>query len=89
MSALKTDNLSGSRSSFLSIHFGRSSLYGTTSEEDSSGDDGFGSLFKSASLGSVPSLVSPSVSRTLYIQMVRPFFLASFPFQNQILFKSS
>ena len=67
------DDLSGSRSSFPSIHFGRSSPHGTTSGEDSSGDDGFGSLFKSTSSGSAPSPspASPSVSRTLYIQMVR------------------
>ena len=66
------DDLSVSRSSFPSIHFGRSSSHGTTSGEDSSEDDGFGSLFRSASSGSAPSLAAPpTLSRTLYIQMVR------------------
>ena len=74
------DDLSGSKSSFPSIHFGRSSSPGT-SGEDSSEDDGFGSLFRSASSGSVPSLVAPpTLSRTLYIQMVRHFYLLSFDF---------
>jgi len=70
------DDLSVSRSSFPSIHFGRSSSPGT-SGEDSSGDDGFGSLFRSASSsGSAPSLAAPpTLSRTLYIQMVRRFYL--------------
>jgi translation initiation factor 2-alpha kinase 4 len=68
------DDLSGSKSSFPSIHFGRSSSPGT-SGEDSSEDDGFGSLFRSASSGSVPSLAAqPTLSRTLYIQMVRYFY---------------
>jgi translation initiation factor 2-alpha kinase 4 len=68
------DDLSGSRSSFPSIHFGRSSSPGTTSGEDSSEDDGFGSLFRSASSGSAP----PTLSRTLYIQMVT-LFLSPYP----------
>ena len=69
------DDLSVSRSSFPSIHFGRSSSPGT-SGEDSSEDDGFSSLFKSASSGSVPPLAAPpTLSRTLYIQMVRCFYL--------------
>ena len=74
------DDLSGSRSSFPSIHFGRSSSPGT-SGEDSSEDDGFGSLFKSASSGSAPPLTPPpTLSRTLYIQMVRRFCpLGPFP----------
>ena len=78
------DDLSGSRSSFPSIHFGRSSSPGT-SGEDSSGDDGFGSLFRSASSGSISSLVqAPTLSRTLYIQMVRLFLFSAllFSFSN-------
>jgi len=75
------DDLSGSRSSFPSIHFGRSSSPGT-SGEDSSGDSGFGSLFRSASSGSAPPLTPPpTLSRTLYIQMVRcscPFWAFCF-----------
>ena len=74
------DDLSVSRRSFPSIHFGRSSSPGT-SGEDSSEDDGFGSLFRSASSsGSVPSLAAPpTLSRTLYIQMVRCFYLSFVP----------
>jgi translation initiation factor 2-alpha kinase 4 len=69
------DDLSVSRSSFPSIHFGRSSSRGTTSGEDSSEDDGFGSLFRSASSDSTPSLAAPPMlSRTLYIQMVCCFY---------------
>jgi hypothetical protein len=68
------DDHSGSRSSFPSIHFGKSSSPGT-SGEDSSEDDGFGSLFRSASSGSAASLAAPpTLSRTLYIQMVCPFY---------------
>ena len=74
------DDLSVSRSSFPSIHFGRSSSPGT-SGEDSSEDDGFGSLFRSASSGSSPSLAAPpTLSRTLYIQMVCYFYLFFGPF---------
>ena len=84
------DDLYGPRSSLPSIHFGRSSPHGTTSGEDSSGDDGFGSLFKSTSSGLAPSPspASPSVSRTLYIQMVRPFWATSLLIQDQFLFRS-
>ena len=79
------DDLSGSRSSFPSIHFGRSSSPGT-SGEDSSGDDGFGSLFRSASSGSISSLVqAPTLSRTLYIQMVGWFYLS---FETPLFFWS-
>ena len=75
------DDLSVSRSSFPSIHVGRSSSHGTTSGEDSSEDDGFGSLFRSASSDSAPSLAAPpTLSRTLYIQMVRCFYLSFGPF---------
>ena len=82
------DDLSVSKTSFPSIHFGRSSSPGT-SGEDSSEDDGFGSLFRSASSGSVPSLAAPpTLSRTLYIQMVRCFYLffGSFFFLIKIIF---
>lgn len=73
------DDLSVSRSSFPSIHFGRSSSPGT-SGEDSSEDDGFGSLFRSASSGSPPLAAPPTLARTLYIQMVRCFYLSFGPF---------
>ena len=74
------DDLSVSRSSFPSIHFGRSGSTGTTSpEEDSNEDDGFGSLFRSASSESAPSLVAPpTLSMTLYIQMACYFYLSLF-----------
>ena len=81
------DDLSVSRSSFPSIHFGRSSSPGTTSGEDSSEDDGFGSLFRSASSGSSPSLPAPpTLSRTLYIQMVRCFFIYPLSLSDRIYF---
>ena len=82
------DDLSVSRSSFPSIHFGRSGSPGT-SGEDSSEDNGFGSLFRSASSGSAPSLAGPpTLSRTLYIQMVRCFHLSFGPFFFLIRFIS-
>ena len=67
------DDLSESGSSFPSIHFDRSTS--PTGEDTSSGeeegDDPFGSLFKSS--GSSTQVGPPTLSRTLYIQMVCVF----------------